>query len=255
MFVSNFQTKYQYRDTVTKKLGKLLSQFLHCSLLGLLSFVISTLILTISATSAHSAELTIVWDPNAEQNIAGYKIYYKTESSGPPYNGTGLTEGNSPIDVGNQIEFTLHGLINDINYFLAATAYNTEGLESDYSEELIYNTGNHAPPADAGNDIGCFIATAAYGSLMANEVVMLRNFRDNVLLQTSWGRSLVKFYYKISPPIASYIKNNKLLEALTRYSLMPLIYGIKYPKTFVLIFLFTVITIPLTLTAMRSNRF
>ena len=146
----NFQTKYQYRDTVTKKLGKFLSQFLHCSLLGLLSFVISTLILTISATSAHSAELTLAWDPNPEQDIAGYKIYYKTEVSGPPYNGTGLTEGNSPIDLGNQTEFTLHGLIDDVTYFFVATAYDTEGLESDYSEELVYGTGNHPPVADAG---------------------------------------------------------------------------------------------------------
>ncbi|MBW2001292.1 MAG: fibronectin type III domain-containing protein, partial [Deltaproteobacteria bacterium] len=148
--MTNFQTKYLCRGTVTKKLGKLLSQFLPCSLLGLLSFVILTLVLTISATSAHSAELTLAWDPNAEQDIAGYKIYYKTESSGPPYNGTGLTEGNSPIDLGNQIEFTLHGLIDDVTYFFVATAYDTEGLESDYSEELVYGTGNHPPVADAG---------------------------------------------------------------------------------------------------------
>ena len=135
-----------------KKQNNLLTQFLHYSFLGLFSFVASTLILTISAPSAHSAELTLAWDPNPEQDIAGYKIYYKTESSGPPYNGTGLTEGNSPIDLGNQIEFTLHGLIDDVTYFFVATAYDTEGLESDYSEELIYGTVNHPPVADAGSD-------------------------------------------------------------------------------------------------------
>ena len=239
-----------------KKQSNLLSQFLHCSFLGLFSFVASTLILTFSATFAHSAEVTLTWDPNTEPDIAGYKIYYETESSGPPYNGTGLTEGDSPIDVENQTEFTLHGLTEDVTYFLAATAYDTEGLESNYSEELIYETGNNPPPVvEAGSGGGCFIATAAYGSNMANEVVILRNFRDNVLLQTSGGRSLVKFYYEISPPIAHYIRNNKILKALTRFSLMPLIYEIKYPKTFVLIFLFIVMAITLTLKVMISNRF
>jgi hypothetical protein len=252
--VSSFQAKYKYKNTVMKKQSNLLSQFLHCSFLGLFSFVTSTLILTSFPTFAHSADVTIAWDPNTDPDLAGYKIYYKTESSGPPYNGTGFIEGDSPIDVGNQMEFTLHGLIDDVNYFFAATAYDTEELESDYSEELIYNTDNHPPTADAGNDRGCFIATAAYGSRMANEVVMLRNFRDNVLLQTSGGRSLVKLYYKISPPVANYIRSNKVLEALTRFSLMPLIYGIKYPKTFVFIFFLIVTAIPLTLKAMISNR-
>jgi len=135
-----------------KKQGQVLSQSLHCSLLGLLSFVISTLILAFSATFAHSAEVTLAWDPNTAQDLAGYKIYYKTEFSGPPYNGTGFTEGDSPIDVGNQMEFTLHGLTDDVTYFFVATAYDTEGLESDYSEELIYETGNHPPVADAGPD-------------------------------------------------------------------------------------------------------
>jgi hypothetical protein len=243
-----------------KKQGNILSQFFHCSFIGLLYLMTSTLILTFSATYAHSAEVTMAWDPNTEPDLAGYKIYYKTEFSGPPYNGTGFIEGDSPIDIGNQTEFTLHGLTEDVTYFFVATAYNTEGLESCYSEELIYNTGNNPPPnnppsvADAGNSAGCFIATAAYGSRIANEVVILRNFRDNVLLNTSGGRSLVKFYYEISPPIANYIRNNKILKALTRFSLMPLIYGIKYPKTFVLIFLFIVMAIPLTLKVMISNR-
>ena len=142
-----------------KKQGQVLSQYLHCTLFGLLSFVTSALILAFSATFAHSAEVTLAWDPNTAQDLAGYKIYYKTEYSGPPYNGTGVTEGDSPIDVGNQTEFTIHGLTDDVPYFLVATAYDTEGLESDYSGELLYETGNHPPVADAGNDRGCFIAT------------------------------------------------------------------------------------------------
>jgi len=84
-------------------------------------------------------------------------------------------------------------------------------LESNY--EFIFATQSEATESsDGGNGGGdggiCFIATAAYGSRMAKEVDVSRNFRDNVLLQTSMGRSFVKFYLKVSPPLANYIREH-----------------------------------------------
>ncbi|MGZ3795331.1 MAG: CFI-box-CTERM domain-containing protein [Pseudobdellovibrionaceae bacterium] len=48
----------------------------------------------------------------------------------------------------------------------------------------------------------CFIASAAFESVYAVEVQQLRFFRDHKLKKTSWGRSFVKYYYRISPAIA-----------------------------------------------------
>ena len=62
----------------------------------------------------------------------------------------------------------------------------------------------------------CFIATAACGSEHANEVIILSQFRD-ILTKNDLGRRFVKRYYKISPPIASIISNNKMLRAFTLY--------------------------------------
>ncbi len=63
---------------------------------------------------------------------------------------------------------------------------------------------------------GCFIATAAYGSSLANEVVLLSRFRDDVLLRSKLGALFVAFYYKVSPPLASLIARGELLRAATR---------------------------------------
>jgi tetratricopeptide (TPR) repeat protein len=63
---------------------------------------------------------------------------------------------------------------------------------------------------------GCFIATAAYGSTLAPEVMMLRHFRDDVLLTSNLGTVLVKVYYFASPPLARLISRHRHLQALTR---------------------------------------
>ncbi len=70
---------------------------------------------------------------------------------------------------------------------------------------------------------GCFIATAAYGSKLAEDVVLLEAFRDRFLLTNLPGRLLVEAYYRISPPIARMISGNVLLQGFTRLVLIPLI--------------------------------
>jgi hypothetical protein len=91
--------------------------------------------------NASALDITLAWDANTEPNLGGYMIYYDTDSSGEPYDGTGAMEGPSPIDVGNVLELTLTGLSDDLGtiYYFAATAYNTDDppLESGYSNEVL----------------------------------------------------------------------------------------------------------------------
>lgn len=70
---------------------------------------------------------------------------------------------------------------------------------------------------------GCFIATAAYGSSMAQEVNVLRSFRDNFLMREDAGRKFISFYYRVSPPIAKTIRNSPSLKLIARVMLTPIV--------------------------------
>ena len=73
------------------------------------------------------------------------------------------------------------------------------------------------PVATAIDEVeGCFIATAAYGTSTAEEIDVLRAFKDEVLLENSLGSQLVEFYYQTSPPVADFISENDVLKTLVR---------------------------------------
>ncbi|UCH22427.1 MAG: fibronectin type III domain-containing protein, partial [Deltaproteobacteria bacterium] len=104
--------------------------------------VILGLILGVQAF-AFATDVTLQWDANSEEDLAGYKVYYKIGSYTPPYDGTDADQGPSPIrvplaaltDPANP-DYMLTGLNPDEIYFFAVTAYNNAEfeLESDYSK-------------------------------------------------------------------------------------------------------------------------
>jgi len=67
----------------------------------------------------------------------------------------------------------------------------------------------------------CFIATAAYGTPMAEEIQILREFRDEYLLTNPLGQVLVGVYYIVSPPIAEFITEHPSLKPIVRAGLVP----------------------------------
>ena len=82
--------------------------------------------------SGSSYAVTLAWDANSEPDLAGYKIHY------------GTSPGNYQFveDVGNVTQATLD--IQSGSY-VAATAYDTDGNESAYSNEILYAQSSIQP--------------------------------------------------------------------------------------------------------------
>jgi len=71
---------------------------------------------------------------------------------------------------------------------------------------------------------GCFIATAAYGSILQPEVATLRAFRSKILLQSEWGQSFVRWYYHNSPTYAQKLSQHEAWRFVVRGMLWPLVW-------------------------------
>ncbi len=73
----------------------------------------------------------------------------------------------------------------------------------------------------------CLIATATYGSEIAPEVTLLRDFRDYAVLRTSAGESFMRvfnaFYYSFSPEVSTFIASQNLVRTGMKIILSPLI--------------------------------
>ena len=97
------------------------------------------------------------------------------------------------------------------------------GIFDDKLIQLSYD--KDCPKDEFGG--GCLIATATFGSELAPQVQMLREIRDNSLLQTQLGQSFMQgfnqFYYSFSPAIADYERQNPAFKEAVKVTITPLL--------------------------------
>ena len=123
-----------------------------------------------------------------------------------------------PVAAGQMQELDVTGLLPATDYYIGIRAsdncFNSSGVAS-----IKVTTAT----AKVGEVDACFVATAAYGSVMANDVEMLRHFRDSVLQRTALGELAVETYYTFGPAAAGMISQSELLRETARDALRPIV--------------------------------
>jgi hypothetical protein len=101
--------------------------------------------------------------------------------------------------------------------FLVRYRESRDGL-SHLRSQLSQISGSSRPTSTPGGN-GCYIATMAYGDYDHPQVLVLRQFRDNVLAKSAAGRHFIRIYYALSPKLVQLLKNYKAINTLIRITL------------------------------------
>ena len=124
----------------TKFLRPRSSGFFHFCVLFL---AVLAPILFLFPQNVYAADVTLAWDANSEEDLAGYRIFYREEGQNYDYNVPGWE--------GSDTTCTISNLNDNTTYYFVARAFDTSGTESGNSDEVCYQP-NIAPTADAGAD-------------------------------------------------------------------------------------------------------
>ncbi len=96
------------------------------------------LVLTLAV---YASSVTLAWDPSPDAGVTGYRIYF------------GGVTGNytNSATVGDVTTATIGNLNTNRTYFFAAVAYDSSGVESDFSNEVMFTTPSTNAPGGGTN--------------------------------------------------------------------------------------------------------
>jgi hypothetical protein len=107
------------------------------SLLILISFLL------LPSSGLYAAQVTLAWDSSTDPNVTGFRVFYGTSSHSYPFNN----------DAGKNTTFTISNLRDGATYYFVVTAYNSSGIESQFSNEVsgVAGAGNVIPSVSDPN--------------------------------------------------------------------------------------------------------
>jgi hypothetical protein len=113
--------------------------------------------------------------------------------------------------------------------FRTRYSQNRTSLSNLKTQLAAVNTGGRTGGSGGGSggSSGCYIATMAYGDYDHPQVMILRQFRDEVLDKSAFGKWFIKKYYHYSPRLVERLKNQRTINIIIRKALNQFIKIIK----------------------------
>jgi hypothetical protein len=160
-----------------------------------------------------------------QQRVAGYEVRIRasTEMNEANFDDSMPVTSKVTVDDPGHLEaFDVTSLLPQTDYWIGVRAY-----DGCHNVGPLAITKVTTLQVVSGSVDACFVATAAYGSMMANDVELLRSFRDTALESTALGELGVETYYTFGPALAGVIGQSDLLRTSARDALRPLVESIR----------------------------
>ncbi|MFT3692519.1 MAG: fibronectin type III domain-containing protein [Kofleriaceae bacterium] len=160
--------------------------------------------------------------------VAGYEIRVRANDAMTADNfadSMPVTAKITPDDPGHAQTFDLTSLLPETDYWVGVRAYDGCHNFGDIAITHVVTDARQSGSVDA-----CFVATAAYGSILANDVELLRHFRDSKLQTNVLGELGVEAYYTFGPAFAGVVGESDLMRSSARDALRPLVEWVRNLK-------------------------
>ena len=181
--------------------------------------------LAATSVTASSATVAFAAPGIAGAAVTGYDIRVLADQPMTDDNFAGatpITTKVTPVAPGAMQSVDVAGLLPITDYWIGIRAFNSCNDEGPLAIVHVTTTDRESGTVDA-----CFVATAAYGSIMANDVELLRHFRDTWLQTNVVGELGVEAYYTFGPALAGIVGESDLLRATARDLLAPIVRAIR----------------------------
>lgn len=162
----------------------------------------------------------------ADGSEPAYSWQFVSRAPGSNATMTGMTTAHPTFTADAQGQYRIGLVVSDSDGRPSAA---DEVVVTAGSATASPSSGGGGDAGSSGGGGGCMIATAVYGSPLAREVSILREFRDRHLLTNRPGRAFVSVYYRWSPPVAEYISRHTGARVAARCLLGAIVYGVSHP--------------------------
>jgi len=105
------------------------------------TLILTLLMLTWAAMAHASSDVTLIWDPVTDQDLAGYRLYKSDKSGQYP------SQPVAAIPAGTE---TVMIEVADGTWYFVLTAYDHSGNESEHSMEVTTGALDTVPPGVPG---------------------------------------------------------------------------------------------------------
>jgi hypothetical protein len=183
--------------------------------------VLGALTVLDAAPTNVTLSFTAPGDDDMLGKVSGYEVRYL---AGAPLSAANFADGfvadvqAAPVEPGQAQTLTIENLLPRLEYSFAVRAFDEC---KNYGEVRVLQVTT--PEYTGGHVDACFVATAAFGSLLEHDVAMLRRFRDRFLRTHVAGELLVQSYYTFGPALARLIGPSETLRRAARAGLAPLV--------------------------------
>src|SRR6056297_1332740 len=113
-----------------------------------LLLIIPILFFCLAPSLGYSAEVTLSWDKPADSRVVGYNVY--TTATGTNFSST----PDQTVNSADTTSCTISGLTEGQTYDFAATSFDSDANESDFSETISYEVTSTGSSTDDTDDDG-----------------------------------------------------------------------------------------------------